>query len=606
MHRRYAGTLTEADVSQRVMIKGWVHRRRDLGGLTFLDLRDRSGLVQAVVRPDSQPQAHATLDPVRPEWVVEIEGAVVRREKANPDLPTGRIEVEVDRAVVLAASETPPFVLNVNPSAAPEGGERSTAEASEELRLRHRYLDLRRPELARNFLLRDSVVQATRRYLSEHGFVELETPILTRSTPEGARDYLVPSREARGLFYALPQSPQLFKQLLMVSGFERYYQIARCFRDEDLRADRQPEFTQIDLELSFTDEDEIAELIEGLFAAVFPLAGIDVEIPFPRLTYEQAMARYGTDRPDLRFGLEIVDLTEALGESGFRGFRSAVEGGGVVRGFAVPNTGSGVPAEASRKMVDGWAEIARRAGAQGVLTLRRRAGELQFQVKKALTPAELEATAGALEIEEGGLALLAAGPAEIVAKALGRLRLELARGYALIPQDRHAFLWVREFPFVERDQESGRWNALHHPFTSPDPRDLELLESDPGGVRSRAYDVIMDGIELGGGSIRINSAQLQRRAFKVIGVDQLEAESRFGFLLEAFKYGAPPHGGIALGLDRMIMLMAGATSIRDVILFPKTTSAACLMTAAPSSVDDSQLAELGLATVDQEAADEEE
>ncbi len=606
MNRRHAGTLTEADIGQRVLIKGWIHRRRDLGGLMFLDLRDRSGLLQAVVRPESQPQAHAALDPVRPEWVVEVEGAVVRRERANPDLATGEIEVEVDRALVLAPSAVPPFVLSVTPEGGkrndvPEGGKRNTPDASEELRLRHRYLDLRRPELARNFLLRDQVVQATRRYLSEHGFLELETPILTRSTPEGARDYLVPSRESRGQFYALPQSPQLFKQLLMVSGFERYYQIARCFRDEDLRADRQPEFTQIDLELSFTHEDEIAELIEGLFAAVFPLAGIECQIPFPRLTYQEAIDRYGSDRPDLRFGLEIADLTEILGESGFRGFSVAAAAGGVVRGLVVPDAdrgpaAAGVPAGASRKMVDGWAEIARRAGAQGVLTLRRRDGELQFQVKTALTPAELEAAAAALGLEEGGLALLAAGPADVVAKALGRLRLELARNYDLIPRDRHAFLWVREFPFAERD-DSGGWTAIHHPFTSPDPRDLDLLESDPGQVRSRAYDVVMDGIELGGGSIRIHEAQVQRRAFEVIGVGEQEAESRFGFLLEALKYGAPPHGGIALGLDRMIMLMVGATSIRDVILFPKTTSASCLMTEAPSPVGEAQLAELGLELV---------
>ncbi len=605
MQRQYAGTLRESDVGQRVLIKAWVHRRRDLGGLMFLDLRDRSGLVQAVVRPENQPQAHGVLDPVRSEWVVEVEGAVVRREQANPDLATGQIEIEVDRAAVLAPSATPPFVLKAH------------AEVTEELRLRHRYLDLRRPELARNFLLRDRVVQATRAYLSEHGFLELETPILTRSTPEGARDYLVPSREARGQFYALPQSPQLFKQLTMVAAFERYYQIARCFRDEDLRADRQPEFTQIDLELSFTGEDEIAELIEGLFAAVFPLAGIDLQIPFPRLTYEEAMARYGSDRPDLRFDLEIVDLTEILGGSGFRGFSTAVEGGGVVRGFAVPGRPGGAqaspkkngpaggsPAAASRKMVDAWAEIARRAGAQGVLTLRRRDGELQFQVKTALTPAELEATAGALDLEEGGLALLAAGPAPIVAKALGRLRLELAGSYDLIPEDRHAFLWVREFPFVERDEEAGRWTALHHPFTSPEARDLELLESDPGRVRSRAYDVVMDGVELGGGSIRIHQADLQRRAFEVLGIDEQEAEARFGFLLEALKYGAPPHGGIALGLDRIIMLMAGAASIRDVILFPKTTSASCLMTDAPSPVDEVQLAELGLRLTERDAEDD--
>ncbi len=577
MERTYAGTLSEANVGERALIKGWVHRRRDLGGLMFLDLRDRSGLVQAVVRPESQSDSHAALDPVRPEWVVEVEGAVVRREQPNPDLPTGQIEIEVDRAVVQAQAKTPPFVINAE------------TDASEELRLRHRYLDLRRPELARNFVLRDRVVQATRTYLAEHGFLELETPILTRSTPEGARDYLVPSREAPGHFYALPQSPQLFKQLTMVAGFDRYYQIARCFRDEDLRADRQPEFTQVDLELSFTDEDEMADLIEGLFAEIFPLAGIDIQVPFPRLSYTEAMARYGSDRPDLRFGLEIADLTDILGESGFRGFRAAVAGGGVVRGFAVPGA-----AAASRKIVDGWAEIARGAGAQGVLTLRHRDGESQFQVKEALNAGELEASASALGLEEGGLALLAAGPAEVVAKALGRLRLELAGQYDLIPPDRHAFLWVREFPFVERDEEADRWTALHHPFTSPDPRDLDLMESHPGRVRSRAYDVVMDGIELGGGSIRIHEAEIQQRAFDVLGIDEHEATERFGFLLEALKYGAPPHGGIALGLDRIIMLMAGAPSIRDVILFPKTASAACLMTEAPSPVDPAQLAELGI------------
>ncbi len=579
MQRSNAGTLTEAEVGQRVLLKAWLHRRRNLGGVMFLDLRDRSGLVQVVVHPENQPEAHAALDPARPEWVVEVEGEVVRREAANvnPQMPTGAVEVAADRAEVLATSQTPPFVLD------------SYGEASEELRLRYRYLDLRRPELAHNFLLRDRVVTATRRFFAEHGFLDMETPVLTKSTPEGARDYLVPSREYPGQFYALPQSPQLFKQLLMVSGFERYYQIARCFRDEDLRADRQPEFTQVDVEMSFTDEEEIANLIEGLFAIIFPLAGIEIETPFPRLDYAEAMARYGSDRPDLRFGLEIVELTEILGESGFRGFSSAVAEGGVVRAFAVSGA-----ANASRKMVDGWAEIARRAGAQGVLTLRRRDGELQFQVKTALSGDELTAAAEALELEDGGLALLAAGPREIVAKALGALRLELARHYSLIPEGRNAFVWVREFPFVEWDEAGNRWTALHHPFTSPDPRDLELLDSEPGRVRSRAYDVVMNGVELGGGSIRIHSADLQRQAFEILGIDEQEAESRFGFLLEALKYGAPPHGGIALGLDRIIMLMAGADSIRDVILFPKTASAACLMTEAPSPVDDAQLAELGL------------
>ncbi len=579
MKRRHAGVLREADIGQRVLLKAWVHRRRDLGGLVFLDLRDRSGLVQAVVRPESSPEAHAALDQVRPEWVIEVEGEVVAREAVNLERATGAIEVEVDRAVVLSESETPPFVLE------------SYSQASEELRLRHRYLDLRRPELMRNFLLRDRVVSEIRKYLAEQGFVDLETPILTRSTPEGARDYLVPSREFPGQFYALPQSPQLFKQILMVSGFDRYYQIARCFRDEDLRADRQPEFTQVDIEMSFVDEDQVMELIEGLFALIFPLAGIEIELPFPRLSHREAMTRYGSDRPDLRFALDIADLTATLGGSGFRGFRAAVEDGGVVRGFTVPGA-----AAASRKMVDGWAEIARRAGAQGVLTLRRRDGELQFQVKTALGDDELNAAAEALELEEGSLALIAAGPEDIVARALGALRLELARQYDLIPPDRHAFLWVEEFPLVERDERAGRWNPLHHPFTSPDPRDLELLASEPGQVRSRAYDVVMDGIELGGGSIRIHQGDLQKQIFELLGIDETEAEARFGFLLEALKYGAPPHGGIALGLDRIVMLMAGASSIRDVILFPKTTSASCLMTEAPSSVDPEQLAELGLET----------
>ncbi len=579
LKRTPAGTLTVEDVGNRVLLRAWVHRRRDLGGLVFLDLRDRSGRAQAVVYPDDHPAAHKALDPVRMEWVVEVEGEVMRRdeENVNPNQATGMVEVWVDRAEVLSESETPPI------------GVGDPTEASEELRLRHRYLDLRRPELMQNFMLRSRVNLAVRRYLDEQEFIDLETPILTRSTPEGARDYLVPSRVHRGRFYALPQSPQLFKQILMMSGFERYMQITRCFRDEDLRADRQPEFTQIDLEMSFIDEEDIADLIEGLFAAIFPLAGIEIERPFPRLTYADAMARYGTDRPDLRFGSEIIDLGEILGESGFRGFQAAVAEGGVIRGFAVPGA-----AAASRKQVDGWAELARRHGAAGVLTLRRRDGELQFTVKTALNESELERAAAALELGEGDLALIAAGPESTTAKALGALRLELARVYDLIPADRHSFLWVREFPLVEWDADADRWTSLHHPFTSPDPRDLELLQTNPGNVRSRAYDVVMDGIELGGGSIRIHRADVQRRVFELLGIDAEEAESRFGFLLEALKYGPPPHGGIALGFDRIVMLMAGASSLRDVILFPKTTSAICLMTEAPSEVDAEQLAELGL------------
>jgi aspartyl-tRNA synthetase len=581
--RQPAGLLSASDAGRKVLLHGWVGRRRDLGELIFLNVRDRSGIVQVLFeRARSGDEAVARAAEARAEDVVEIEGEVALRGKdqVNRDIPTGEIEVVATRLEFLARAETPPFL--------PE----DRTNATEELRLQYRYIDLRRPAMLSNFVLRDEIAFRVRRTLHERGFLEVETPMLTKSTPEGARDYLVPSRVHRGKFYALPQSPQLFKQILMVSGFERYFQIARCFRDEDLRADRQPEFTQIDLEMSFATEDDVFGVVEAVLAAAFGAAGIEAPVPFPRLTYAEAMERYGTDRPDLRYELPLVDLGAGVAGSGFPPFEKALAGGGAVRGIRVPG---GAPL--SRKKLDEWTEVARSHGASGLVWARRVGGETSSPAKKALGDAGLERMLSAAEVADGDLLLAVAERGAVVSAALAALRGAAARETGAVDLSRHAFCWVTEFPLFGRDEKTGAWFPMNHPFTSPRERDLPLLESEPGRVRARAYDVVMDGEELGSGSIRIHRADVQEKVFRALGISEAEGRERFGFLLDALKFGAPPHGGIALGLDRICMVAAGASSLRDVIAFPKTTSGSDLMTGSPSVVEPGQLEELGIAPV---------
>ncbi len=572
--RPWCGRLDRSNLGSVVELVGWVRRRRDLGGLVFVDLRDRTGLVQLVFEDAMVVEGER----LSAEDVIAIRGTVRARAdgQANPELATGEIEVAVVEMEILSQAETPPFVIE------------DTTNASEELRLKQRALDLRRPEMAAVLVLRHRLVSAIRSFFDDMEFVEVETPILTRSTPEGARDFLVPSRLHRGSFYALPQSPQLFKQLLQVAGLGRYVQIARCFRDEDLRADRQPEFTQVDVEASFVDEDDIFELVEALFSRVFPIVGIEPSVPFPRIAYRDAMERFGTDRPDTRFGLELVELGPECDGCGFVVLEEAAARGRV-KGIVVPGG-----AELSRKRLDELGEAVKPYGAAGVLWFKRTSDGDTSPAKKALGEAGVARFLDAAGASQGDLLLVIGGAEEVVLPALGVLRLQLGRDRALIPEGRHDFVWITDFPLLEWSEEDQRFYAMHHPFTAPNDSDVAMLESDPGSARARAYDVVMDGVELGGGSIRIHEGRLQRRMFRLLGIDDEEASERFGFLLEAFRYGVPPHGGIAFGLDRMVMLMAGRESIRDVIAFPKTTSASCLMTDAPSAVDIEQLRELGL------------
>jgi aspartyl-tRNA synthetase len=573
----WCGQVLLDKVGEVARVAGWVHRRRDHGGLIFVDLRDRTGIVQLVFDPDDAGEAHELGHRLRAEDVITVAGRVVRRseETVNAELPTGAYELRAAEAELLADADTPPFEI-----------EGFGGEIAEETRLRYRYLDLRREAMREALVLRHRVSAAMREFLDGEGFLEVETPELTRSTPEGARDFLVPSRLQRGSFYALPQSPQLFKQLLMVAGLERYYQIARCFRDEPTRADRQAEFTQLDLEMSFVEVEDVLDLNERLLAHVFErVGGPALDLPLPRLTYDEAMSRYGTDRPDLRFGLELTDLTEDLRATDFKVFRGVIESGGAVRGL---NAGR---RELARSALDGLISRAQELGAKGLVWAFREGDGWRSPTAKFLSPEELAALNGRLGAEEGDLLLIVADRTEVAGSVLAQLRLDLAKRFDLIPAGESRLLWIVDWPLMAWDEEEGRWDPLHHPFTSPAG---EFDPGAPGEARALAYDVVWNGQELGGGSIRINRPDVQQAVFEAIGIGPAEAEERFGFLLEALRYGAPPHGGIAYGLDRIVQRLAGAETIRDVIAFPKTASGADLLTGAPAPVQEGQLRELGI------------
>lgn len=573
------GELREKNIGERVVLNGWVSTVRDLGGVMFLEVRDRYGITQAVFEPHINEQAHHLAKHARSEYVVSIEGVVRRRPEGmdNPELETGLIDVLADNIIILNQAKTPPFPI------------KDEIDAHEDLRLKYRYLDLRRPEMQKNLFLRHKMYLLVRNYFDQHGFTEVETPILMKSTPEGARDFLVPSRLHKGKFYALPQSPQTYKQILMVSGLDRYFQIVKCFRDEDLRADRQPEFTQIDVEMSFVDRDDVLNIMEGLVKEIFSeVKGIDIQLPLKRLSYEEAMERYGSDKPDLRFDLEMVTLNELFVNSDFRVFKDTLDRKGIITGLLAPGCG-----EYTRNQLDVLTDFAKKLGAGGLIWIRVKQDGLESPTMKFFTDAEKQGMIDKLGAKPGDLILILVGPRTKTLNQMGTLRLEMARRLNLIkPDSEPKLLWVLDFPLFEWDDDTQRYYAMHHPFTSPKIEDIEFMDSDPGRVHARAYDLVLNGNEIAGGSIRIHNKELQQKMFKALGLSPEEAQTKFGFLMNAFEYGAPPHGGIAFGFDRLAMLLAGKQSIREVIAFPKTASGMSLMDESPSDVDEHQLKEL--------------
>jgi aspartyl-tRNA synthetase len=574
------GEPRAADAGTELFLQGWVATRRDHGGVIFVDLRDRSGIVQVVFSPETNVTAHSAAHDLRSEYVISVRGVLSKRtpETVNPNMPTGEVELEVEELEILNPATPPPFTID------------DEAQVTENVRLGKRYLDIRRPFMQRNLRLRHDVCRITRDHFEREGFIEVETPILTRSTPEGARDYLVPSRVNPGAFFALPQSPQLFKQLLMMGGLDRYYQIARCFRDEDLRADRQPEFTQIDIEMSFVDADDVMDTVERLLKRIFAeTIGRHYDEPFLRMPYDEAVRRFGTDRPDLRFEMELTELSDVFAESGFKVFRAAVDQKGVIKALVVKGG-----AAMSRKEIDDLGVAALELGAKGMAWIRVAGGEWQSPIVKFLAPGEREALAARTGLQDGDLVLFGADRPRVVHDVLGTLRCRIAAARDMIPVDRFSFLWVTDFPLVEYSEEDRRYYALHHPFTAPKKSYVDLLATAPLDVRTDAYDIVLNGTELGGGSVRIHRQDVQSKVFDVLGIGEEEAREKFGFLLDALAHGAPPHAGLALGLDRLVAMLAGTESIRDVIAFPKTQRAACLLTDAPSRVDPAQLRGLGI------------